>query len=67
MAKGYATGICDYIIHTLPLDPMHQTLSCYITNTSQFIVSGLKYLTGVCHFLKDLYPDFNTNQRHLIV
>ncbi|KAG7453267.1 uncharacterized protein BT62DRAFT_880789, partial [Guyanagaster necrorhizus] len=26
-----------------------------------------KYLIGACHFIKDLYPDFNKNKRYLIV
>ena len=64
-AKGYATGAHDYvnfcITHTLSLDPTPQTLSCYIAYTSQFISSGPKYLTGVYHFLTNLYPDFEQN------
>ncbi|KAG7449999.1 uncharacterized protein BT62DRAFT_868359, partial [Guyanagaster necrorhizus] len=53
--------------YTLPLEPTPLTLSRYITYTSQFISSGSKYLTEVHHFLKDLYPDFNTNCKHLMV
>ena len=45
--KGYATGACDYlnfcISHSLSIDPTLQTLSCYISYTSQFIASGPKY------------------------
>jgi hypothetical protein len=63
--------VCDYInfclIHSLSLDPTLQTLSCYIAYTSQFISSGTKYLTGACHFLADLYPDFEQNCSHTLV
>jgi hypothetical protein len=70
-AKGYATGARDYISfcikHSLPLDPTPQTLSQYITYTSQFISSDPKYLSGTRHFLCELYPSFNTNQSHPLV
>jgi len=70
-AKGYATGARDYINfclrHSLSLDPTPQTLSCYISYTSQFILSGAKYLTGARHFLADLYPDFEWNCSHPLV
>jgi hypothetical protein len=66
--KNYATGACDYInfciLHSLPLDPSPTTLSCYVAYSSQFIASAPKYLTGVRHFLKDLYPDFDANRSH---
>ena len=69
--KGYATGARDYINfflkHTLSLNPTPQTLSRYIAYTSQFILSGAKYLTGARHFLTDLYPDFEWNRVHPIV
>ena len=69
--NGYATGARDYlrfcITHALPLDPTPQTLSRYITYTSQFIASGPKYLTGVRHFLNDIYPQFDTNRAHPLV
>ena len=58
-SKNYATSTQDYInfciLHPLPLDPTPTTLSHYIAYSSQFIASGPKYLTGVRHFLKDLY------------
>jgi hypothetical protein len=67
-SKGYAMGTCDYIhfcsIHSLPLDSTPQTLSHYITYSSQFIASAPKYLTGVRHFLHDIYPDFDDNHSH---
>ncbi|KAG7440244.1 uncharacterized protein BT62DRAFT_911001 [Guyanagaster necrorhizus] len=70
-AKSYATEVHDYIqfciTHALLLEPTPLTLSRYITYTSQFISSGPKYLTGVHHFLKDLYPDFDASQKHLMV
>ncbi|KAG7441873.1 uncharacterized protein BT62DRAFT_1042024 [Guyanagaster necrorhizus] len=70
-AKSYATGAWDYIwfciTHALPLKPTPLTLSRYIAYTSQFISSGPKYLTGVHHFLKDLYPDFDTSHKHPMV
>jgi hypothetical protein len=69
--KGYATGARDYIqfclIHNLPLNPTPQTLSRYIAYRSQFIASAPKYLTGVRHFLRDIYPDFDNNRKHPIV
>ncbi|RDB28181.1 hypothetical protein Hypma_001296 [Hypsizygus marmoreus] len=49
------------------LDPTPQTLSRYIAYTSQFIASGPKYLTGVRHFLRDIYPDFDDNRSHPLV
>jgi hypothetical protein len=68
MALGYATGARDYIrfcvSHKLPLDPTPETLARYIAFTSNYIASGPKYLTGVRHFLKDLYPDFDTHRCH---
>jgi hypothetical protein len=70
-SRGYATGARDYIMfcltHSLPLDPSPQTLARYIAFTSQFIASGPKYLTGVRHFLKDLYPHFDESRSHPLV
>ena len=70
-SKNYATGARDYInfciLHSLPLDPTPTTLSRYVAYSSQFIASRPKYLTGVRHFLKDLYPDFDANRSHPIV
>jgi hypothetical protein len=70
-SKNCATGAHDYInlciLHSLPLDPTPTTLSCYIAYSSQFINSGPKYLTGMWHFLKDLYPDFDANCAHPLV
>ncbi|KAF8228045.1 hypothetical protein L208DRAFT_1293556 [Tricholoma matsutake] len=67
-SKNYATGARDYInfciLHSLPLDPTLTTLSCYIAFSSQFITSAPKYLTGMQHFLKDLYPEFDDNHSH---
>jgi hypothetical protein len=70
-SKHYATGARDYvnfcILHSLPLDPTPTTLSRYIAYTSQFIASGPKYLTGVRHFLHDIYPEFDKNRAHALV
>ena len=70
-SKNYATGARDYInfciLHSLPLDPTPTTLSCYVAFSSQFIASAPKYLTGVRHFLKDLYPEFDKNCSHALV
>jgi hypothetical protein len=55
------------IFHSLPLDPTPSTLSHYIAYSSLFIASSPKYLTGVRHFLKDLYPDFDANRSHPLV
>ncbi|KNZ73288.1 hypothetical protein J132_08059 [Termitomyces sp. J132] len=67
-ANGYATGVHDYvkfcINHNLSFDPTPQTLSCYIAYNSKYIGSGLKYLTGLYHFIQDFYPDFDNNQAH---
>lgn len=69
--KGYATGARNYInfciVHSLPLDPTPQTLSRYIAYSSQFIVSAPKYLTGVRHFLHNIYPDFDDNRAHPLI
>jgi len=69
--QGYATGVRDYIAfcvaHSLPLDPTPSTLSRYIAYTSKFIASGPKYLTGVRHFLIDLYPHFDASRSHPLV
>src|SRR5882757_8294990 len=69
--NGYATGARDYLrfclTHSLPIDPTPQTLARYIAYTSQFIASGPKYLTGVRHFLNDLYPDFDSSRNHPLV
>ena len=70
-SKGYATGTWDYInfciLHSLPLDPTLTTLSYYIAYLFWFIASGLKYLTGVQHFLHEIYPDFNNNCTHALI
>jgi len=70
-SSGYATGARDYIkfclSHGIALDPTPDTLARYIAFTSKFIASGPKYLTGVRHFLKDLYPDFDTHRSHPLV
>jgi hypothetical protein len=70
-SKNYATGARDYInfciLHSLPLDPTPTTLSRYVAFSSQFIASAPKYLTGVRHFLKDLYPEFDDNRSHPLV
>ena len=66
--KGYATGAHDYISccmsHHLSTEPTPETLARYIAYTSQFIASGPKYLSGVRHFLFDLYPNFDANRAH---
>jgi hypothetical protein len=68
---GYSTGARDYArfchLHHLPLDPSPQTLSRYIAYSSLSIASGPKYLTGVRHFLRDLYPEFDTNRASPLV
>jgi len=68
---GYTTGAWDYIkfclSHSIAPDPTPNTLAQYIAFTSKSITSGPKYLTGVCHFLKDLYPDFDTHCSHPLV
>ena len=68
---GYSTGARDYLrfcrIHHLPLDPTPQTLSRYIAYTSLSIGSGPKYLTGVRHFLHDLYPSFDASRASPLV
>lgn len=70
-SKNYATGARDYInfciLHSLPLDPTPTTLSRYIAYSSLFIASGPKYLTGVRHFLRDIYPEFDANRAHALV
>jgi hypothetical protein len=69
--QGYAVGARDYIRfclqHNLPLDPTPLTLARYIAYTSKFIASGPSYLTGVRHYLQDLYPDFDIARTHPLV
>ncbi|KAH9919586.1 uncharacterized protein B0H18DRAFT_1195171, partial [Fomitopsis serialis] len=50
--------------HSLPLNPTPETLARYIAYTSQFIASGPKYLSGARHFLRDIFPDFDTHRSH---
>jgi hypothetical protein len=68
---GYLTGAHDYLrfcrLHHLPIDPTPQTLSRYIAYTSMSIASGPKYLTGVRHFLHDLYPSFDDSRASPLV
>ena len=68
---GYSTGARHYLhfcrIHNLPLDPTPQTLSRFIAYTSLSIASGPKYLTGVRHFLHDLFPGFDENRASPLV
>ena len=63
--KNYATGAWGYInfciLHSLFLNPTPTMLSHYIAFSSQFITSAPKYLTGMQHFLKELYPEFDDN------
>jgi hypothetical protein len=70
-SQGYATGARDYVnfclSHGIALDPTPNTLARYIAFTSRFIASGPKYLTGVRHFLKDLYPDFDVHRSDPLV
>jgi hypothetical protein len=69
--RGYATGARDFIRfclqHQLPLNPTPLTLARYIAYTSQFIASGPHYLSGVRHYLRDLYPEFDSNRAHPMV
>ncbi|KAG5724680.1 hypothetical protein E4T56_gene3739 [Termitomyces sp. T112] len=71
IASRYATGARDYvkfcIKHNIPLDPTPQTLARYIAYTSRFIASGPKYLTGLRHFIRNFYPNFDNNRAHPIV
>ena len=64
--NGYSTGARNYIrfclLHHILLNPTPQTLSRYITYTSLSIASGPKYLTGACHFLHELFPEFDDNR-----
>ena len=63
--KGYSTSIKSYIhfcmIHNLPLNPTPQNLACYIAYVSQYINSGPQYLSGICHFLLEFFPNFDNN------
>jgi hypothetical protein len=68
---GYATGARDYLRfclqHHLPFDPTPLTLARYLAYTSQFIASGPHYLSGVRHFLRDLFPDYDSSRAHPLV
>ncbi|KAF6755249.1 hypothetical protein DFP72DRAFT_764771, partial [Ephemerocybe angulata] len=65
---GYTTGVRSYLRfchdHGLPIDPTPSTLALYISYTSLHHGSGPKYLTGVRHFLKESFPDFDVNRSH---
>jgi hypothetical protein len=69
--RGYAVGARDYLRfclqHHLPFEPTPLTLARYIAYTSQFIASGPHYLTGVRHYLHDLFPDYDLNRAHPLV
>ena len=69
--RNYSTGARDYIlfcsIHGLPLDPTPLTIARYVAYTSLRIASAPKYLSGARHFLRDLYPDFDTARKHALV
>ena len=70
-SKVYKTGAHDYISfcvsHHLSLQPTPLTLSHCITFSSHSIASTSKYLTGASHYLKDLYPNFDTDRSHPLV
>ncbi|KNZ81089.1 hypothetical protein J132_03079 [Termitomyces sp. J132] len=70
-ASGYVTGAHDYInfciSHNLPLDLTPLTLLHYIAFTSCYIASGMRYFTGLGHFLKGFCPDFDVNRAHSLV
>ena len=51
----------------IPLTPTPQILARYFAYTSKYIASAPKYLTGAQHFLKDIYPEFDTNRAHPLV
>lgn len=68
---GYIMEAHDYLLfcisHGIPIDPTPQTLLWYIAYTSQYVASGLKYLTSVHHFLAKLYPDFDKTWSSLLL
>ena len=68
---GYGIGACDYLhfclLHDLPFDPTPLTLACYIAYTSSFIASGPQYLTGIRHYLRDLFPNYDFICHHSLV
>ena len=69
--KGYATSIKSYIrfclIHNLPLNPTPQNLACYIAYVSQYINSGSQYLSGIHHFLLEIFLNFDDNRSSTLV
>ena len=69
--ESLVTGARDYITfcmsHHLSIEPTAETLARYVAYTSQFIASAPKYLSGVRHFLSDIYPDFDKNRAHPLV
>jgi hypothetical protein len=60
-------GIIFSSVSSIHFRSTPQTLSRYISYTSQFIASGPKYLSGARHFLRDLYPDFDDNRSSPLV
>ena len=69
--RGYGIGARDYLrfclLHDLPIDPTPLTLARYIAYTSSFIASGPQYLTGVRHYLRDLFPNYDSIRHHSLV
>ena len=69
--RNYSTGARDYIlfcsIHGLPLDPTPLTIARYVAYTSLRIASAPKYLSGARHFLRDVFPEFDTARKHALV
>ncbi|KIL54301.1 hypothetical protein M378DRAFT_188756 [Amanita muscaria Koide BX008] len=69
--KGYSTSIKSYIrfclIHDLPLDPTPQNLARYIAYVSQYINSAPQYLSGIRHFLREFFPNFDDNRSSTLV
>ena len=69
--RGYAVGARDYLRfclqHHLSPNPTPLTLARYIAYTSKFISSGPHYLSGARHYLRDLFPDFDSIRAHPLV
>ena len=72
-AATYTSATNSYLtfckIHHLPIDPMPETLSYYITFQMHFISpdSVDSYLLGISNQLEPYYPDIRKNCASLLV
>ena len=72
-AHTYSSATNSYLtfckLHTLPIDPMPETLSYYVTFQSTHInpKSVESYLSGICNNLEPFFPDIRSNRAIALV